>query len=616
MQGPQGGPGRGGPGGRGGGMMGARMNGEKPKQLKRTLARLFRYIGTNRSLLFGVLFATLCVTVADLMGPALQGAAINTIVYNEITGKITVDFDMLWKLLVSMGVIYLFSSAFGYLQSFISTKLSQSTVFMLRRDLFKKISRLPIKYTDTHSHGDIMSRMTNDVENVSNTISQSVASLMSSLLTLIGAFTMMLRYSWQLTLIAIVTIPLTIFVSSYLAKFMRKYYKRQQQLLGELNGKTEEMVTGYKTVMAYGREKAAIEDFAKTSEEYKRVGIKARTLGGLMGPVMNVIGNLQYLLLATAGGLFAIKGMLRIGDIQSVLQYSKKFTRPVNEIANQYAQILTALAGAERIFDMLDTEDEIDAGTVRMPEEKVIGNVRFENVHFSYVPEKPVLKGLDLSVKPGQKIAIVGATGSGKTTIVNLLTRFYETDSGVITLDGVDIRDIPKDDLRGCIGMVLQDTVLFADTIESNIRMGKSEATHEELCAAAAVAHADDFIERLPEGYQAVLSEGGSNLSQGQRQLLSIARAVLNDPKILILDEATSSVDTRTEKHIQDALNSLMEGRTAIIIAHRLSTIIDSDVIVVISEGRVAESGTHDELLAAGGEYAKLYRNQYAGIET
>ena len=614
--GAQGGPGRGGPGGRGGGMMGARMNGEKPKQLKRTLGRLFRYIGKSKLMLLGVLAATLCVTVADLVGPALQGEAIKTIVYDEATKHISVDFARLIYLLGGMAVIYVLSSAFGYLQSVISAKLSQTTVHMLRRDLFKKISKLPIKYTDTHSHGDIMSRMTNDVENVSNTISQSVASLMSSLLTLIGAFAMMLKYSWQLTLIAMVTIPLTIFISSYLAKFMRKYYKRQQQLLGELNGKTEEMVTGYKTVMAYGREEAAIADFAYTSEEYKKVGIKARTLGGLMGPVMNVIGNLQYLVLATAGGLFAIKGALRIGDIHSVLQYSKKFTRPVNEVANQYAQILTALAGAERIFDMLDSENEVDDGTFALPEEKVVGNVRFEDVHFSYVPEKPVLKGLDLTVRPGQKIAIVGATGSGKTTVVNLLTRFYETDSGTITLDGVDIRDIPKKDLRGCIGMVLQDTVLFADTIEANIRMGKTDATEEELKNAAKVAHAADFIERLPEGYSTVLSEGGSNLSQGQRQLLSIARAVLNDPKILILDEATSSVDTRTEKHIQDALNKLMEGRTAIIIAHRLSTIIDSDMIVVISNGTVAECGTHDSLLATGGEYAKLYRNQYAGIET
>ncbi|MBQ1933841.1 MAG: ABC transporter ATP-binding protein, partial [Clostridia bacterium] len=591
-------------------------NGEKPKQLKRTLGRLFRYIGKSKVMLIGVLLATLCVTIADLIGPALQGEAIKTIVYDEATKHITVDFERLLYLLGGMAVIYALSSLFGYVQSFISAKLSQTTVHMLRRDLFKKISKLPIKYTDTHSHGDIMSRMTNDVENVSNTISQSVASLMSSLLTLIGAFAMMLKYSWQLTLIAMITIPLTIFLSSYLAKFMRKYYKRQQQLLGELNGKTEEMVTGYKTVMAYGREQAAIEDFAVTSEEYKKVGIKARTLGGLMGPVMNVIGNLQYLVLATAGGLFAIKGVLRIGDIHSVLQYSKKFTRPVNEIANQYAQILTALAGAERIFDMLDTEDEIDEGTTEMPEESVIGNVSFDNVHFSYVPEKPVLKGLDLAVRPGQKIAIVGATGSGKTTVVNLLTRFYETDSGSITLDGVDIREIPKKDLRGCIGMVLQDTVLFADTIEANIRMGKTEASEEEMKEAARVAHASDFIERLPDGYATVLAEGGSNLSQGQRQLISIARAVLNDPKILILDEATSSVDTRTEKHIQDALNKLMEGRTAIIIAHRLSTIIDSDMIVVISDGAVAECGTHEELLLAGGEYAKLYRNQYAGIET
>lgn len=607
------------PGG-GGGQMGARVNAEKPKNTWQTLLRLFKYIGKSRMLVIALLVIMAVVTVADLASPALQGEAIDTISVAD-DGSLSVDLDAMMGYLAAMAVLFIISAALGFMQGLIAAKLSQNTVYMMRNDLFAKISRLPIKYTDTHKHGDIMSRMTNDVENVSNAVSQSIASLISSVLTLIGAFTMMVYYSWVMALIACITIPLTITVSANLAKFMRKYFIKRQKLLGTLNGEVEEMVTSYKTVVAYGKEQKAVDEFTVTSGEFKKSSILARVWGSIMGPCMNFLGNLQYVLIAAFGGFFVLNPnslvpSLKLGDIHSMLQYSKKFTRPINEIANQYASILTALAGAERIFEIMDSADEIDEGTDEVNICDIEGNIRFEGIHFAYEKDEPVLKGLDLWLKKGQKIAIVGATGSGKTTVVNLLTRFYEVDQGVITIDGKDITKIPKETLRRSIAIVLQDTVLFSDTIRANIKYGRLDATDEEMRAAAAFAKADTFIERLPDGYDTMLAESGSNLSQGQRQLLSIARAVLADPKILILDEATSSVDTRTEMHIQQAMVALMENRTSLIIAHRLSTIRDADKIVVIKDGNVAEAGNHEELLAAKGEYYKLYSNQFAGIAT
>lgn len=425
---------------------------------------------------------------------------------------------------------------------------------------------------------------------------------------------MLMRKSWQMALISMITIPLTLFASATLSKAMRKYFIRRQQLLGELNGQIEEMVTGYKTVMAYGKEEMACEKFAKTSEEFRKCGIRANVWGGIMGPCHNIINNLNYLIVAAFGGYFTIRGIISVGDIQAIIQYSRQFSQPINQIANQYAEILTAIAGAERVFAILDTPDETDEGTKHMDEDSIKGNIEFKNIHFAYTPDKPVLKNLNLSVKSGQKIAIVGATGSGKTTIVNLLTRFYDIDSGEILLDGVNINDIPKKELRGAIGIVLQDTVLFSDTIAKNIRYGRIEATEEEVCQATAMSKSASFINRLHDGYDTVLTQSGSNLSQGQRQLLAISRAILADPKILILDEATSNVDTRTEMHIQQAMVALMKNRTSLIIAHRLSTIRDADVIVVVKDGRIAEAGNHEELIALQGEYYSLYQNQFSGF--
>ena len=601
------------PGGGRGGPPGAMVR-EKPKNLKATLSKLTKYIGRSKYLLLGLLIFVIVIAILNLAGPALQAEAISAMTIDHEGAH--VDFEKLYNVIIMMASVYILSSLFTYLQGVTAAKLSQYTVSTMRADLFRKISYLPIRYTDTHRHGDIMSRMTNDVKNISNSISQSIASLFSAVITLIGSFIMMIYYSPLLTLVAMVTIPLTLFVSTQLSKFMRKYFVAQQTILGQLNGHIEEAVTGYKTVMAYSKEPDSIREFSRIAAEYRKVGIKANICGGIMGPCMNMIGNLGYLLVASAGGYLALTGGLGIDAIQAVLQYSKQFTRPINEIANQYAQILTAIAGAERVFEIMETNPEPNDGKNPISVDDIKGDIHFSNMFFSYNEGEPVLKGFDLDVKRGQKIALVGATGSGKTTVVNLLTRFYDIDSGEITIDGININDMPKQTLRHAIAIVLQDTVLFSDTIEANIRYGRLDASDEDVKRAAAMANTDTFIERLPDGYKTILSESGSDLSQGQRQLLAIARAVLANPKILILDEATSSVDTRTEMHIQSAMVKLMENRTSLIIAHRLSTIRDADCIVVLDGGQIAEAGSHEELLAKKGAYYRLYQNQYAGFAT
>ena len=609
----------GGPGGPGG--MNARINREKPKNLGKTISRLLKYSGKSSWILIFLILATFIVTVADVLNPMFQQLAIDEFYLDEGM-QLRVDMRSLAVVLAIMFCAYIIRAASQLIQGRVAAKLAQNTVYHIRRDLFNKISKLPICYTDRHRHGDIMSRLTNDAENVSTAMSQSLTALFSGVLTLIGALCMMLYYSWIVTLVAVVTIPITILVSTTLAKFMRKYFIRRQKLLGQLNGQIEEMVTGYKTVMAYGKEPDAIEKFGEISDNFRRTSISARVWGSIMGPVMNFIGNLQYVMIAAVGGYLILNAdpvtgaVFTIGSVQAMLQYSKKFSHPINMIANQYSTILTALAGAERIFEILDSPPEIDEGREKIDISSLRGDIEFKDIDFSYVQGEKVLKGLNLSVKAGQKVAIVGATGSGKTTIVNLLTRFYDPDCGSITVDGIDITTIPKSDLRRAIAIVLQDTVLFSDTIEKNIKYGREDSTDEDMKRAAGTSHADFFIDRLPEGYNTELAESGSNLSQGQRQLLSISRAVLADPRILILDEATSSVDTRTEMHIQKAMIALMKNRTSLVIAHRLSTIRDADVIVVLNHGVIVESGSHEELLAMGGEYHKLYSNQFAGIAT
>lgn len=590
------------PGGRRGpGAMGQVI--EKPADTKNTLKRLMKYFGRAKMLLYPLMAAVILVTLAALIAPSLQGYAIDFIKDKE--------WNNLYKALIFLAIVYVLNIGFGLAQSLLAAHLSQAIVKQMRHDLFKKIDNLSIKYLDTHSNGDIMSRMTNDVENVSNTVSQSLGSLVSGVLTVIGTVAIMFYYCWQLTLITMMTVVLTIFVTGQMSKIMRKIYRKRSQMLGKLNGHSEEMITGYKSIVAYNKQDDVIAEFNETSDELMKVSIKAEILGGSMGPIMNCISNISFVIVAAFGGFFSLKGLISIGKISAFIIYAKQFSRPINEIAMLYGSLQTAIAGAERVFALMDQPDENNSGDVSM--DNVKGEVVFKNVNFSYVPEKQVLYDFNLDVKPGQKIALVGATGSGKTTVVNLLMRFYPVDSGEILVDGVNINDIKRDELRKNIAIVLQDTVLFSDTIENNIKYANLDATDEQMVYAAEMSNSRYFIERLPAKYKTYLKQAGAGLSQGQRQLLAIARAILADPKILILDEATSSVDTRTEKRIQDAMVNLMKNRTSLIIAHRLSTIRDADKIVVLDQGRVVEIGNHDELLEKQGKYYDLYMTQFAG---
>ena len=587
---------------------------EKPKDFKGTLKKLMVYINYKKGLFISLLAIIIFTTALSLLSPIVQKEILDSL--DMISGNY--DFNNALKFIIVLSIVYLSVTVFSYFRQIISGKLSLEIVKKIRTDLFNKFVKLPIKFLDTHSHGDLMSRMTNDVENISNTISQSIASLISGIIMITGSLVIMIVYSWLLTLITLTTVILTLILTKILTKRMRVYFKTQSSILGELNGHTEEMITGYKTVVAYNKENKVIKEFNDISNKYTKTSILAQIWGGSMGPIMNFISNLGYVLVAAFGAYFAIKIPvfgITIGTIQLFLNCSKQFTRPINEIANLYGQILTATACAERVFEILDSADEIDEGKVKINNDSFRGNIEFKNIDFSYVEGQKVLKNFTLSVKPGQKIALVGATGSGKTTVVNLLMRFYDVDSGEILIDGVNVNDIPKEDLRQTIAIVLQDTVLFKDTIENNLKYGNDTATFDEVKQAGILSNSNYFIKGLPERYNTILSEGGSNLSQGQRQLLSIGRAVLANPKILILDEATSSVDTRTEKNIQDAMANLMHNRTSLIIAHRLSTIQDSDVIVVIDKGEIIEQGNHYELLKKQGKYYELYMTQFAGKE-
>lgn len=585
---------------------------EKPLDVKTTLRRILGYFRPEIRLIAGTMAAVVVTVACSIATPKLQADAIDNIT-NRLAGADSASMP-LYPILIAMAAVYLVSAAVSALQIRCSSILSQHIVKRMRGDLFDKIVNLPIAYLDTHSHGDIMSRMTNDIENISNVVSQSLNSLVSGVLTILATVVAMVLLCPQLAALSCVTVVLTVVASKGLSGAMRKSYRKRQSLLGSLNGTVEEMVGGYRTVTAYNRQRRICADFAETSDELMRVGIKAEILGGSMGPVMNVINNIGFVIIAAFGGYFAITGRISVGVISAFIVYAKQFGRPIDELAQVYGQIQTAIAGMERVFAVMDEPDEDRSGEATMVDAG--GNIEFRDINFSYTPDKQVIHDFNLSVRAGHKVALVGATGSGKTTVVNLLIRFYNVDSGAILIDGRDIRDIDCDELRRNTAIVLQDTVLFRDTVRNNICYSNENATDEQLHEAARMSNADRMIRHLPDGYDTVLDTGGGNLSQGQRQLISIARAFLANPKILILDEATSSVDTRTEKHIQDAMVKLMAGRTSLIIAHRLSTIQDADFIVVMDGGTIVESGNHEELMALGGRYKSLYETQYAGEET
>ena len=576
---------------------------EKAKDKKGTLKRLIAYFAAEKAMIIGLLAAVIVVVICSVYAPKLQSNAIDIIA----SGR----FKELTPILITMVVVYIIHSICTFLQTKISAVLSQNIVKKMREDLFRHIVNLPVRYLDSNSHGDIMSRMTNDIENISTTVSQSLSSMFSGILTIIGTVIMMTVLCPQLALLSCVTVILTVIATKFLSKAMKKFFTKRQVLLGNLNGTVEEMVTGYKSVVAYNRQENVIKDFNNVSDELTRVGIIAEILGGSMGPVMNVINNISFVIIAAFGGYFAINHIISIGVISAFIVYAKQFGRPIDELAQIYGQIQTAIAGAERVFAVMDEPLEDKSGDKNMA--KLEGVIKFKDVNFSYTKDKQVLYDFNLQVKAGQKVALVGSTGSGKTTVVNLLMRFYDVDSGEILIDDVNIKDIDCATLRKNTAIVLQDTVLFADTIKNNLKYSNEAATDEQMYAAAAMSNCDTMINKMPLKNDTELMAEGENISQGQRQLLSIARAFLAQPKILILDEATSNVDTRTEKHIQDAMLKLMENRTSLIIAHRLSTIQDADIIVVMDEGHIVEAGNHKELLNKMGRYYKLYMTQFAG---
>ena len=599
---------------------GPMMNVEKPKNTKDTLSRLLKYLGTAKTVFILLVVFAVIVSATSLVGPILQGDAIDALTITE--GHLTVDMALCTKYLIAMILVYGFQAIFQYFQGFFAAKLAYSTIISMRRDLFNHIVKLPISYTDTHPHGDIMSRMTNDVENISNTVSTSIGSLISGAIQIVGSLAVMFVLSWFLTLVSLLTVVLTVLVTKWMSKPMRAFFKEQQTYLGDANARVEESVHGFRTVAAYNQEEAQIKLFNETSYKLRKASIKASIVGGCMGPLMNIIHNISFLIVAALGGYLAIKeinlgfatvSMITVGTISMFITLTKNFSRPISEIANVWSQIQTSLAGAERVFAVLDSPEEIDEGTGTLDLNNFKGYIDFKNVSFSYVPGQKVLNNFTLKVSPEQKIALVGATGSGKTTIVNLLMRFYDPQEGEICIDGININTISKKELRKAISIVLQDTVLFTTTIGENIRYGNILANDKEVKEAAEIANVSDFVEKLPEKYKTKMATGGSNLSQGQRQLVTIARAVLANPKILILDEATSNVDTRTELDIQRAMANLMSKRTSLVIAHRLSTIQDADMIVVIDHGNLVEKGNHDELIASKGKYYSLYMSQFAG---
>lgn len=590
---------------------------EKAKDFKGTLVRLSKYLKPYRVGLVVVAIAAITSVIFSIISPKIMAKITDELIrpiLELVGGNPTpspIDFSYIWNIVVILIALYVLSAAFSYLQQFIMAGVSQKVVYDLRRDIDEKLARLPLKFFDSHTHGELLSRFTNDVDNISATLQQSITQVITSVTTVVGVLIMMLTISPILTLISIIVIPLSGILMMMVVKRSQKYFIGQQKKLGELNGHIEEMYTGHNVVKAFGHEKKAINEFDEVNEGLYDVGWRAQFLSGLVMPIINFIGNLGYVLVAVVGGVLVTKGRITVGDIQAFIQYNRQFTQPIAQVAQISNIIQSTVASAERVFELLDEEEVIPEPVNPVKAKADCGAVEFEHVKFGYREDRILINDMNIKAEPGQMVAIVGPTGAGKTTLVNLLLRFYELNGGRILVDDVDITEMNRADLRKKFGMVLQDTWLFNGTIRDNIAYGKKNATEEEIIAAAKAAHADHFIRVLPEGYDTILNEEVSNISQGQKQLLTIARALLADPEIMILDEATSSVDTRTELQIQNAMKTLMKGRTSFVIAHRLSTIREADVILVMKDGDVIETGNHETLMAQNGFYADLYNSQF-----
>lgn len=591
---------------------------QKAKDFKGTLKRLVGYLKPRRIQLLAVFLTAILSTVFSIVSPKILGKA-TTKLFEGMMKKFMhvpgakVDFQYIGQIIIILAGLYLISAFFSYIQQFIMADVAQKTVFDMRNDVSDKLTRLPLKFFDSRTHGEILSRVTNDVDNIAATLQQSLTQLITSVVTIVGIVIMMLTISPVMTLIAMVTLPLSFFVTAIIAKRSQRYFTAQQKELGKLNGHVEEMFTGHRIVKAFGHEDESVNKFNETNEKLYNAGWKAQFVSGIIMPLITFINNIGYVLVCVVGGIMVTQKSIAIGDVQAFIQYSRQFTWPITQAASIANIVQSTVASAERVFELLDEPEEMpdrdDAKVIMFPK----GEVSFHDVRFGYKEGSVLIENMNIDVKQGQAIAIVGPTGAGKTTLVNLLMRFYEINDGKITVDGVDIRDLKRGELRSMFGMVLQDTWLFNGTIRDNIAYGRITATEDEIVRAAKAAHADHFIRTLPDGYDTVLNEEASNISQGQKQLLTIARAILADPAILILDEATSSVDTRTEVYIQKAMTELMKGRTSFVIAHRLSTIRDADLILVMDNGRIVEKGSHGELLDRGGFYADLYNSQFTG---
>ncbi len=593
------------------GPMHARLTVEKAKDVRHTIKRLWDFFKVERKELIITFLLILASGLLGISVPFLIGKAVDAI----FPGKYLVEFQSLKFIVLILLSVYILDNLLTFLQEYIVAGIAQRVVYNLREKLFEKLQSLPIMFFDVHTHGEIMSRLTNDIDNVSVTISQTTVQLMTSVVNIVGSLTMMIYLSPLMTMASLITIPMVYFLTKVIASKTKLLFREQQKTLGKLNGHIEESISGIHVVKAFNNEEKVIAEFKRENDILRDVGVKAQIWSGYIMPIMNVINNFGFGVIAIFGGTLAVREVISVGVIASFISYSKQFTRPLNELANTFNTLQSGIAGAERVFEILDEEEERKDRDNAIVAEKITGEVEFKNVTFEYEEGEPVLKDISFKVEPGMNIALVGPTGAGKTTIVNLLTGFYDIGKGEILIDGVNIKDYKKDFLRRIFGMVLQDTYLFSGTIKENIKYGKLDALDEEIERAAILARADDFINKLPNGYETYLNEGGTSLSQGQRQLLAIARAILSNPSILILDEATSSVDTRTELKIQEAMVKLMENRTTFIIAHRLSTIRDADIIMVIDHGKIVEKGSHEELLEIKGHYYDLYQSQFANVD-